>query len=333
MTREPALPSGRTGDAARKPDPIEDAVHEYLYYLSIERGASPNTIEAYTRDLERYHAFLLGSGVHELDGASREMVAAFLIALETGDDEAVEGLEAPLCVSSAKRALAAVKGFHRFAVREDLSGSDPALTVALPKIPERLPDAISVDQVTRLLDQSFADTPVGKRDKAMLEVLYGCGLRVSELVGLDMESLNLEDGFVRVRGKGDKERIVPIGDTAERALTVYLEGGRARLHAKRVLAPPEPHAVFLNARGTRITRQGVYAIVESYGRKVGIDDLHPHALRHSFATHLLQGGADLRAIQEMLGHADISTTQIYTHVDQSHIREEYLSAHPRANMR
>jgi len=314
-------------------DPIADAAREYLYYLSIERGSSRNTVASYRHDLARYHRFLRTRGIEDMEHISRADIGAFITALETGDAGAVPDLTQPLAITSVKQTLAALKGFHRFAVGEGFATADPASTVPLPKTPEQLPDVISIAQMESLLGQPFPDTPSGKRDRALLEVLYGCGLRVSELIGLDRSDLALADGFIRVRGKGDKERVVPIGTPAATALASYLESGRARMHPKRYPAPPEPHAIFLNVRGTRITRQAVYGIVEGYGRNVGIDDLHPHALRHSFATHLLEGGADLRAIQEMLGHANIATTQIYTHVDRSHVREEYLHAHPRAHLR
>ena len=221
----------------------------------------------------------------------------------------------------------AVKGFHRFLVSDELVQTNPAESISLPQRPDRLPDALSVNQINALLDQPFGEGPRAQRDKAMLEILYGCGLRASELVSLDMGCIDFAGGVVRVLGKGSRERFVPISGTAETALKAYAYGGsRAELSMKGKGSP----AVFLNARGARMTRQAVHRIVAHAGEAVGIADLHPHMLRHSFATHMLEGGADLRAIQEMLGHSDISTTQIYTHVSRAHIREEYLSAHPRA---
>ena len=224
-----------------------------------------------------------------------------------------------------------MRSFHKFCVREGITEVNPVASVPLPKVPSRLPEAKSIEEIGRLLDQPFPDTPAGIRDHAMLEVLYGCGLRVSELVGLDYGSLLTEEGLVRVHGKGGKDRLVPIMGTAASALANYLVEGRPHLRSKA--SPQDPHAIFLNARGGRISRRSVCKIVERYGHKVGIEGLHPHTLRHSFATHMLEGGADLRVLQEMLGHSDISTTQIYTHVDRSHIREEYLSTHPRAKLR
>ena len=222
--------------------------------------------------------------------------------------------------------MAAVRSLHRFCVREGLAQTNPASSVPLPKTPELLPDVLSIDQVNRLLDGMTGEDPVSLRARAVCELLYGCGLRASELVGLDVADVRLEEGYLRVFGKGGKERVSPISGTAVSALQRYLANGRPGFEKP---ARPCP-AVFLNARGTRLSRQTVHAIVAKAGRAIGVSNLHPHTLRHSFATHLLAGGADLRVIQELLGHADISTTQIYTHVDRTHIREEYLHAHPRA---
>jgi integrase/recombinase XerD len=240
--------------------------------------------------------------------------------------------EQPPAAASIKRLVSSLRSFHRFCVREGLSAADPTATLRLPRVPSALPDALSIAQVDRLLDQSFPATPAGARDKAILEVFYGCGLRVSEIVGLDRRAVLFEEGYLRVIGKGNRERVVPLSGTALRALRLYLETARDLLRPQRVSTPPDGVAVFLNRRGRRMTRQGVFNIVAYYGARANIDGLHPHTLRHSFATHLLEGGADLRVIQELLGHADIATTQIYTHVDRSHLREEYLSTHPRAKL-
>lgn len=205
------------------------------------------------------------------------------------------------------------------------------MSVPLPKKPELLPEVVTIQQMNDLLEQDFPQDAAGLRDHALLEVLYGCGLRVSELVGLDFANLLLEDDLLRVVGKGSKERMVPCMGKAREVLEEYLRDGRPALRcAKRA---QDPDAIFLNARGGRLTRRSVMTLVERYGRNVGLEGLHPHTLRHSFATHLLEGGADLRVLQDMLGHSNIATTQIYTHVDRSHIREEYLSAHPRAHKR
>lgn len=304
------------------PGAFSDDLDEYLVYLSAERGLSRASVDSYAADLRDYLGFLTKRGVRAYEGVTRDMVVDYI------EDLRARGY----AQKSMERHVAALKGFHRFAVAEDLTQANPAASVPLPKVDRVLPQTLSVGQVGKLLDQSFPATPAGLRDKAVLEVLYGCGLRASELVGLDFSWLMLDDDLLRVRGKGGKERFVPFLGCAARALARYLDEGRPHLHPKR-RGWLDPDAVFLNARGGRISRRSVFTIVESYGRKAGIEGLHPHLLRHSFATHMLEGGADLRSLQEMLGHSDISTTQIYTHVDRSHIREEYLSTHPRAGKR
>lgn len=300
---------------------MQTLVDEYLAHLSLERGASTHTLDAYRRDLGEYVDALITRDVVSPDTVSRNDITSFI-----GDLRA-KGL-AP---SSIERKVAALKGFHKFLVREGITENHPSALLPLPKVPERLPDVISIDEADRLLSQPFPDGAAGLRDRAVLEVLYGCGLRASELSGLDTTDLNLAEGLVRVMGKGGKERVVPISGMAVTSLSAYLEAGRGRLAGTTRGAAED--AVFINARGARLSRQSVFALVRRYGGRVGLPELHPHTLRHSFATHLLEGGADLRALQEMLGHADISTTQVYTHVDLRHIREEYLSTHPRARMR
>ncbi len=297
---------------------LERCCVEYLDHLSVERNLASNTIAAYRRDLSAYLSFLSGRGIVAPDDVDRADVEAFVIAKrEQGAADA-----------SVNRALSAVKGLHRFIVREGLSSSHPTASIHLPKTADRLPQVISIDCATELLDQPFPPTAAGERDHCVLEVLYGCGLRASELSGLDVQDVYLDEEFLRVTGKGSKQRLVPITGTARRALCAYMDGARLELlaHARTMTTS----AVFLNARGTRLSRQSVHAICERYGRAVGIEGLHPHTLRHSFATHMLAGGADLRVLQEILGHADISTTQIYTHLDRTQLREVYLSAHPRA---
>ncbi|MDR3314922.1 MAG: tyrosine recombinase XerD [Coriobacteriales bacterium] len=302
---------------------FKGALRDFLSYLAVERGSSELTIEAYGRDLRRYLGWFTQGGVDDFSGITREQIGYFLGELQ----------DLGYAPASIDRTASAIKSFHRFAVRDGLTSDDPSALLRLPKTPDLLPTALSIEQVMGLLDQSFPATPAGVRDKALLELLYGCGLRVSELCGLDLLALSLEEGQLRITGKGNKTRMVPLSGTALEALETYLRTARGGLHPARVLAPVEGSAVFLNQRGGRITRQGVFLIVKRYGVAVGIADLHPHTLRHSFATHLLEGGADLRSIQELLGHANITTTQIYTHVDRSHIREEYLSTHPRARIK
>jgi integrase/recombinase XerD len=301
---------------------MNQLISEYLGHLSVERGASTHTVAAYGHDLADYEAFLITRGVTDLCAVSRDDVTAFVAAIRARG----------LAPSTVERRVSAVKGFHKFLVREGLTENHPTARVPLPKVPQRLPEAISIADIDRLLSQPFPDGPAGLRDRAILETLYGCGLRVSELTGLDTTDLDLSEGFVRVFGKGGKERLAPIAGLAAHALDAYLRNGRPFLRPKGSLRGVDGSAVFLNVRGGRISRQAVFEMVRRYGARVGLE-LHPHTLRHSFATHLLEGGADLRALQEMLGHADISTTQIYTHVDRRHIREEYLSTHPRARLR
>lgn len=298
---------------------LERCRGEYLNHLTVERNLAANTIAAYERDLRAYLAFLGERGTRRPDDVIRRDVEDFVAAKRA--DHAAD--------ASVNRALSAVKGFHRFMVREGLSSVNPTATLRVPKMGDHLPDVISIEAAERLLDQDFPATAAGMRDRAVLEVLYGCGLRASELCGLDVNEVYLDEGFVRVMGKGSKERLVPLVGTARRVLGAYLAEARSELFSHTRSASASA-AVFLNMRGTRLSRQSVHAICERYGRMVGIEGLHPHTLRHSFATHMLAGGADLRALQEILGHADIATTQIYTHVDRTQLREVYLAAHPRA---
>jgi integrase/recombinase XerD len=301
---------------------MERYVAEFLAHLAVERGASPHTIAAYRRDLEAYVATLATRGVTDPASVTREDVTAHVASLRRRG----------LAPSSVERKVSAIKSFHKFLVREGITENHPTARLPLPAVPDRLPDVVSVDDVARLLAQPFPDGAIGLRDRAALETLYGCGLRVSELVGLDVGDVDLAAGFLRVMGKGGKERVVPISGIAARALEAYLSAGRPHMRSKGSLKGLDAQAVFLNVRGGQISRQAIFGIVKKYGRRVGLE-LHPHTLRHSFATHLLEGGADLRALQEMLGHADLATTQIYTHVDRRHLREEYLSTHPRAGLR
>ena len=314
---------------------LRSALEEYLSFLSIERGSPKNTVDAYARDLRDYLGFLEGRAISEPDGVSRPDIEAYLASLG----------ESGRASSSIRRAVSAIRGFHRFMLLERLCDSHPAANLVLPKRSERLPDVISRKEAFELLDAPFAQgkepRPQSRkdgvldyrgvacfyRDKAILELLYGCGLRVSELCRLDLRDVCLDEEVLRVVGKGSKERLVPILGTAKDALANYLDAWRATLAARGSHGP----AVFLSVRGSRITRQAVHALVERYGRYVGIKGLHPHSLRHSFATHLLEGGADLRLVQELLGHASVVTTQLYTHVDRTHIRMVYLEAHPRAH--
>lgn len=285
-----------------------------MSYASAERGLSPNTLAAYERDLRDYVRFLNARSRFDPDDVVHDDIAAYLAGQWS------RGYAA----STVARRLAAIKTYHKFLAREGLAKGLPTELLASPKKPERVPDVLSVSDVTRLLDQPMGVDPGGQRDKAMLEVLYGCGLRISELLALDAEDVDLKRGFVRVMGKGSKERVVPIGRAAADALVTYATGGRMDLARKK-----RDSALFLNTRGVRLSRKGAWKIVHKYAGRAGVR-AHPHTLRHSFATHLLEGGADLRAVQEMLGHSDIGTTQIYTHVSKRRLRDVYRRTHPRA---
>jgi len=301
---------------------------EYLFYLSVERGASPLTVKAYRGDLADYLGFLERAGFSDLRKVKRDDVVAYEDDLVHRD---LDGEGARYSAATVQRRVSMLKGFHQFLVREGICEADPTSRIPLPKKPERLPDVLSIEQVDALMDavDTLWNGAIAQRNRTMLEVLYGCGLRVSELVGLDLSDVRFDDGFLSVVGKGGKQRIVPISGMAQRTLAAYLQDTRPQL-LKPYSKPTA--AVFLNARGGRLTRQSVHVMVQRAGKAIHVQNLHPHTLRHSFATHLLEGGADLRAIQEMLGHADIATTQVYTHVQRTHLVEEYLRAHPRAGL-
>jgi integrase/recombinase XerD len=307
---------------------VADGARQYLQYLVVERGLAANTVESYERDLRRYADFLGERGKRGLDDVTSVDVAEFRGALRTGDEE-----HPPLAVSSVGRAVVAVRGLHSFAVKQGLAGSDPAREVAPPSPAKRLPKAISIDEVERLLEAAGSTEdpdPRVLRDRALLEFLYGTGARISEATGLDVDDLDhlAADPAVLLSGKGGKQRYVPVGSYAVRALDAYLVRGRPALAGKagRKASP----AVFLNARGGRLTRQGAWGIIGEAAVRSGKPDVSPHTLRHSFATHLLDGGADIRVVQELLGHASVTTTQVYTLVTVDKLREVYAAAHPRA---
>ena len=297
-------------------------MHRFLDHLAVERGLSRHTLDAYRRDLRRYLAFLEQRGVRDVGSAREEDVAAFVRHL-SGSEYAPERTYR---ASSVARALAAARALHRFLVREGVVPDDPTQGVIRPRIPRSLPKPLTVDQVAALLAAPGDAEPPALRDTAILEVLYGAGLRISELVALDVDDLDLEEGSVRVVGKGDKERVVPLGRYAVRAVGAYLARGRPTLARSR-----SGGALFLNQRGGRLTRQGATNVIQTAARRAGIRArVTPHVLRHSFATHMLEGGADVRVVQELLGHASVATTQIYTLVTQDRLREVYDEAHPRA---
>ena len=307
---------------------VDDAVRQYLQYVTVERGLAVNTVQSYERDLRRYMELLAARGKRDLGAVTAADVAEFLAALRTGDEE-----HPPLAASSAARAVVAVRGLHAFARKQGLVAADPAREVAPPALPRLLPKAISVAEVERLLEAAGSTEdpdPRVLRDRALLEFLYGTGARISEATGLDVDDLDhaAADPTVLLTGKGGKQRYVPVGSYAVRALDAYLVRGRPALAAaaRRKASP----AVFLNARGGRLTRQGAWGILREASLRSGNPDVSPHTLRHSFATHLLDGGADIRVVQELLGHASVTTTQVYTLVTVDKLREVYAAAHPRA---
>ena len=293
-----------------------DLVDKALNHLAVERGLSRNTVEAYSRDLIRFCTFLQDRGITSLQNAEPPDIQGFLAYLHR------EGLSA----RSVARNLAAVRSLFRFLMRERILSSDPTSPLRSPRLKKALPKTLSANEVTAILNSPKGDTPLALRDRAMFEVLYATGMRVSELVGSDRSRINDLTNTVIVMGKGGKERIVPLGEYAVEALRQYLNAGRPHIKGSEMT-----DAVFVNSRGKRLTRQGFWKILKSHALKAGIDrPVTPHMLRHSFATHLLDHGADLRAIQDMLGHADISTTQIYTHVARSRLKAIHTRFHPRS---
>jgi integrase/recombinase XerD len=307
---------------------VGGAVREYLEYLVVERGLAANTVESYRRDLDRYQSLLAARGTTGLGDVTPADVAEFLASLREGDAD-----HQPLAASSAARAVIAVRGLHSYAAAHHLAGTDPAREVAPPAPSRRLPKAITLAEVEHLLDAAGSPgeaEPRLLRDRALLEFLYGTGARISEATGLDIDELRLDcDPLVRLAGKGGKHRLVPVGSYAVRALEAYLVRARPALAAASKRASVGP-AVFLNARGGRLTRQGAWGVLHAAAERAGLPDVSPHTLRHSFATHLLDGGADIRVVQELLGHASVATTQIYTLITVDRLREVYASAHPRA---
>jgi integrase/recombinase XerD len=298
------------------PSPLDAAFDLFLVHLRVERGLAPNSVDGYARDLRRYLDDLDGQGVSDWRAVRRDHLLAHL------DHLCGRGISA----RSQARALSAIRSLHRLLLVEKLAAADPTEDVQGPRSGRRLPQLLSRAEVDRLLAAPATRTPAGARDKAMLEILYATGLRVSELVGLSVNDVHLETRMLLARGKGSKERIVPVGAPAAVALRAYLAGARGRILKGRASKD-----LFVTPRGTRMTRQGFWKLLRRYARGAGIARrISPHKLRHSFATHLLAGGADLRAVQAMLGHADISTTQIYTHVERSHVRKVYAAHHPRA---
>jgi integrase/recombinase XerD len=295
----------------------------YLDHLSVERGLAANTLSSYRRDLRRYLQHLSGRGIEDLDRVDEATVTAFLVALREGDQE-----HPPLSSTSAARTGVAVRGFHKFAVSDGLAVADPAAGVRPPPPATRLPKALPLADVEAILAAAGAPaTALAMRDRALLEVLYGTGARISEAVGLDIDDLDTVERTVLLRGKGGKERIVPVGSDAVGAVGDYRTSSRPGLVAAGKGTP----ALFLNARGGRLSRQSAWTVLVRAAERAGVTtDVSPHTLRHSFATHLLDGGADVRVVQELLGHASVTTTQVYTLVTVDNLREVFATAHPRA---
>ena len=302
---------------------VAAVISGYLDHLAVERGTSANTLDSYARDLRRYGEYLAAMGVCELSAVGEEQVTGFLATLRDGDAR-----HRPLAPSSAARALVVARGLHRFAFREGLVRADVAAGVHPPRPPKRLPKALGLDDVLRLLEVFPADGgPRCLRDRALLEMLYSTGARISEAVGLDRDDVDAPARTVLLRGKGGKQRLVPVGRPALAALDAYLVRGRPTFAARGRGVP----AVFLNARGARLSRQSAWAVLqEAAARSQIAAAVSPHTLRHCFATHLLEGGADVRVVQELLGHASVTTTQVYTLVTVDNLREIYATAHPRA---
>jgi len=313
----PAAPADSGADARFK-----SLTLDFLSYLELERGLSRNTLNAYRTDLFQYGEYL---SAHHLDAlkARPAEVGEFLAELATGSEEK------QACSSSTiHRKAACLRSFYKHLRRDELIADDPTAVLTAPRRAKKLPQVLNYAEVQKLLASPRGDEPTALRDRALLEVMYACGLRASETIGLELADIDLRQGFLRARGKGSKERIVPLGRKAIAAISVYLRGGRPKL-----VGEGHEAKLFVNFRGGPLSRQGLYKIVQRHARAAGLDGkLSPHTLRHSFATHLLAGGCDLRAVQEMLGHADISTTQMYTHLSGEQLKEVYFQAHPRAKV-
>jgi integrase/recombinase XerD len=299
---------------------FKSLVLDFLSYLELERGLSRNTLNAYRTDLHQFGEFLAARGIDALTIRPVE-ISDFLADLATGNGRP------PCSASTIHRKSACLRSFYKHLRRDELIADDPTAALSAPRRAKKLPQVLNYAEVQKLLAAPRGDEPTTLRDRALLEVMYACGLRASETIGLDVADVDLEEGFLRARGKGSKERLVPLGRQAIAAISGYLRGGRPKLVGDRHEA-----RLFLNFRGGPLTRQGLYKIVQRHARAAGLSGrLSPHTLRHSFATHLLAGGCDLRVVQEMLGHADIATTQMYTHLSGEQLKDVYFRAHPRAH--
>lgn len=296
----------------------QEALEEYIIYLKIERGLSANTVTSYKRDIEKYLTFLMEKKITQLDEVSRFEILDFLQTLR----------QSGAADNSIIRMVSSLRKFHQYVKRESIVSDDPMQLIDTPKKASTLPKAISPQAVEQLLEAPDTTTPLGVRDRTILELMYATGLRISELVNLKLSDMHLTMGFIQTMGKGEKERIIPLGEIASQWLDHYLDSARVYLQDQ---SAETSEYVFLNSRGKGLSRQGVWKKVKQLALEAGIDqNVTPHTLRHSFATHLLENGADLRMVQELLGHADISTTQIYTHITKTRLKQVYSDYHPRA---
>jgi integrase/recombinase XerD len=312
-----------TTETQARPDArFEALVLDFLAYLEFERGLARNTLQAYRTDLLQYGVFLAERSVGAADASAAD-VSDFLSGLATGNDQP------PCSAATIHRKTACLRSFYRHLRREELVDEDPTGKLSPPRRGRKLPHVLSYSEVKKLLSSPRGGEPAALRDRALLEVMYACGLRASEVVGLDVTDVDMQRGFVRAHGKGSKDRIVPLGRQASTAVQRYLASGRPELVGTR-----HESRLFVNMRGGGLTRQGLYKIIQRHARASGLDGkMSPHTLRHTFATHLLSGGCDLRSVQEMLGHADVSTTQMYTHLSNDEIKQVYFRAHPRATVK
>lgn len=295
---------------------METIIEEYLNFIQIEKGLSENTIGAYRRDLKKYQLYMQEQKIAHIDFIDRQTIQECLGSL----------IDQGASAKSIARFISTIRSFHQFALREKYAAKDPTVLIETPKYEKKLPDVLDVEEVIQLLETPDLTKNNGYRDRTILELLYATGMRVTELIQIEIDDVNLIMGFVKVFGKGNKERIIPLGDTVIEYLDTYINTVRPQLLKKTVT-----NVLFLNLHGRPLTRQGIWKLIKQYGLRADITKtLTPHTLRHSFATHLLENGADLRAVQEMLGHSDISTTQLYTHVSKTQIRQMYNQFHPRA---
>ncbi|MEB5761028.1 site-specific tyrosine recombinase XerD [Staphylococcus haemolyticus] len=295
---------------------METIIEEYLKFIQIEKGLSENTIGAYRRDLKKYQLYMQEQKIAHIDFIDRQTIQECLGSL----------IDQGASAKSIARFISTIRSFHQFALREKYAAKDPTVLIETPKYEKKLPDVLEVEEVIQLLETPDLTKNNGYRDRTILELLYATGMRVTELIQIEIDDVNLIMGFVKVFGKGNKERIIPLGDTVIEYLDTYINTVRTQLLKKTVT-----NVLFLNLHGRPLTRQGIWKLIKQYGLRANITKtLTPHTLRHSFATHLLENGADLRAVQEMLGHSDISTTQLYTHVSKTQIRQMYNQFHPRA---